>query len=262
MSDILSAVTLVGVIGLIVGVVLVIASLVFAVPVDERAAAVREQLPGANCGACGFSGCDGYAEALSKGKAKVGLCTVGGEETAKAVASLIGADAGSFEKKTAVVHCSGTCDVTRKAAAYQGEKSCKAASMLYSGVGKCTFGCIGFGDCAAVCEYGAISVVNGAAIVDRDKCRACGACVAACPHGLIVIEPAIRHASVMCSSCDKGNVTTKACKAGCVGCMRCTKACEAGAITVMNEHAHVDFDKCTACGKCAEVCPRNIIKMI
>ena len=262
MNEILSAVLLVGIIGLIVGVVLTIASQVFAVPTDERAAAVREQLPGANCGACGFSGCDCYAAALSKGEAKIGLCTVGGEETANAVAAVLGEDAGGFEKKSAVVHCSGTHDVTRKAAVYQGEKTCKAASMLYSGAGKCTFGCIGFGDCVSVCEYGAVSVVNGAAVVNRSLCRACGACAAVCPHGLITIEPAAPHASVMCCSCDKGAVTTKACKAGCVGCMRCTKACESGAITVKNDHAHVDFEKCTGCGKCAEVCPRKIIKMI
>lgn len=262
MHDILSAVLLVGGIGAVVGVMLAVASIIFYVPTDERAAEIRQVLPGANCGACGYSGCDGYAAALSKGEARPGACTVGGEETAAAVAAIVGGDAGGYEKKTAVVHCSGTGAVTKKAAEYQGEKTCAAAAVIYSGLGKCSFGCIGFGDCMAACEHGAIYFSDGLASVDIEKCKACGACAAACPHGLISIEPLKRRAVVLCSSCDKGNITTKVCKAGCIGCMRCTRACESGAVSVADNHARVDAEKCTGCGKCAEVCPRKIIKIV
>lgn len=262
MNDIISAVALVGGIGLAVGVILVAASHIFAVEVDEKAQAIREKLPGANCGACGFSGCDGYASALSKGEARVGLCTVGGRETAEDIAELLGESGAEFERFAAVVHCSGTENVTRKAAAYQGIQTCKAAMQLYGGMGKCVFGCIGYGDCVSVCGHGAITVKNGAARVDTDKCKACGACVDACPHRLIRIEPVKPHAAVLCESCDKGNVTTKVCRSGCIGCRRCTNACESGAITVKSNHAEVDIEKCTACGKCAEVCPRGIIRVI
>lgn len=262
MNEIIFAVALVGGIGLIVGIVLSAASEAFAVPVDEKAHAIREKLPGANCGACGFSGCDGYAEALSKGEAQPGLCSPGGEETALELAELLGGEGSGFVRKSAVVHCFGTENVTKKAAAYQGIKTCKAAMQLYGGMGRCVYGCIGFGDCAAVCSYGAITVSGGAAAVDPQRCKACGACVSACPHGLIKIEPVRPHAAVLCSSCDKGSVTTKVCKSGCIGCMRCTRACENGAITVKDNHARVDTEKCTACGRCVEACPRGILHMV
>ena len=262
MNEILSAVVLVGGISLAVGAVLAAAAFLFDVPVDERAQIIREKLPGANCGACGFSGCDGYAAALASGKAKVGLCTVGGSETAQELSSLLGESGGEFERFAAVVHCSGTENVTMKAADYQGITTCKAAMQVYGGMGKCVFGCIGYGDCAAACDYGAITVANGTAKVDINKCKACGACVYACPHSLIRIEPVKPHAAVLCESCDKGNVTTKVCRSGCIGCKRCTNACERGAITVKNNHAEVNVSKCTACGKCVEVCPRKIIHII
>lgn len=261
MNSILFAVLVVVIIGLIVGIGLAVASVLMAVPVDEKAEKIQEHLPGANCGACGFSGCSGYAAALSKGEAELGLCTVGGQAVIDAIAPILGKESVESIPKTAVVHCSGNNDNTSKITQYQGIQSCLAASQLYGGMGECSYGCIGFGDCVQACEYGAISVKNGAASVDPDLCKACGKCVEACPHNLINIEPKKSRAIVKCSSCDKGAVTRKACKVGCIGCMKCVRTCEHDAIKVENFHAVVDAEKCIGCGKCAEQCPQKIIFM-
>lgn len=261
MSSILIAVLIVAVIGLIVGIVLAVASILMAVPVDEKAEAIQEQLPGANCGACGYSGCSGYAAALSKGEAKLGLCSPGGQAVIDAIAPIIGAEGVKSVPKTAVVHCRGNDDNTSKMTRYQGIQSCLAASQLYGGMGECSYGCIGFGDCMSACEYGAISVNNGVAQVNSDLCKACGQCVSACPKQLITIEPKKRHAIVKCSNCDKGALTKKACKVGCIGCMKCVKECPFEAIKIDKFHAVIDPEKCKGCRKCVAVCPQQIIEM-
>ena len=261
MNGIVLAVLLVGGIGLIAGVGLAIASIVMAVPRDEKADAVEELLPGANCGACGYSGCAGYAAALAKGEAKPGQCSPGGKEVADKVAALLGVAGGDVEYKTALVHCMGSYDNTTDKMIYQGQKSCAAAAQIFGGVGRCPYGCMGLGDCAAVCEYGAITVCNGVACIDPAKCRGCSKCVAACPKHLISFVPMRSQAVVRCSNCDKGGETRKVCKVGCIGCMRCVKACEQGAVTVTNFLAKVDPVKCTNCGKCREVCPQGCITL-
>lgn len=260
--NILVPVAIVAGIGLLAGVILAIASIVMAVPKDEMAEALEEVLPGANCGACGFSGCSGYAAALSKGEAKVGLCSPGGEECAKTCAQVLGTDEVAVEKKTALVHCMGSYDMTSDKMLYDGIESCSASTFLAGGITSCRFGCMGMGDCAAVCPYGAVKVCNGIASIDHNKCKGCSQCVAACPKGLISFVPLKKQAVVRCSNCDKGAQTTKVCKIGCIGCGKCMKACEYGAVKIVNFCAVVDADKCVGCGKCAEACPRSIITML
>lgn len=255
---VLIAVVVVAGIGLLIGLILAIASIVMAVPKDEKAEAVLELLPGANCGACGFSGCEGYAKALSKGEAKVGLCPVGGEECTHAVGNLLGTH-GETVKKVAHIHCMGTCDNTTNKADFQGINSCLSASRYGSGITSCTYGCLGLGDCAKACLSDAITVCNGVAVVDIDKCGGCGLCADACPRKLITIADVKEQAVVRCSNHDKGAVAKKACKAACIGCMKCTKVCEEGAITVKDFCASIDFEKCTGCGKCVENCPSSCI---
>ena len=150
-------------------------------------------------------------------------------------------------------------ETTKKIGEYEGIRSCAAAKQLHGGMGKCTYGCIGFGDCVSVCEYNAISIQNGVAEVDSDKCKACSACVNVCPQNIITIEPKTPHPIVKCSNCDKGAYTRKVCKTGCIGCMKCMKVCEYGAITIENNLSRIDHDKCTGCMKCAEVCPSSIL---
>ena len=263
MNPILLAVILVSGIGLLLGLVLAVCSAVFAVPVDEREAAVRECLPGANCGACGFSGCDGYAAALAKGETgECNRCTPGGNDVAKEIASIMGMEAGEIVPTSAFVFCHGDCEKCETKMDYAGASSCVMASQLFGGQKFCTYGCLGFGDCVSECEYGAISIKNGIACVEPSLCHACKKCVKACPHGLIELLPLNTvKATVTCKNHDKGAMTRKSCSAGCIGCMKCVKNCPEGAISIDRFCAVVEIDKCVGCGKCTEGCPTGAISL-
>ena len=260
--DILTAVIIVAVIGLIVGIVLSLASALMAVPVDEKVEKLTDALPGANCGACGYSGCSGYAKALAEGTAQVGLCSPGGNDVAQKLSEILGVASVGVEKKAAFVHCMGSKDNTTKTADYQGIYTCAAAAQVNGGGTACNYGCLGFGDCVKACEYNSIRVCNGVAQVNTYSCVACGKCAKACPKGLISIAPVKKRAIVLCSNCDKGAETRKACSAGCIGCMLCVKACEFDAVKVINSKALVDADKCTGCGKCVDACKIGCIRLI
>ncbi|WP_418771242.1 RnfABCDGE type electron transport complex subunit B [Neglectibacter timonensis] len=260
--DILTPIMIVSAIGLLAGVILAVASIVMAVPKDEKAEALEEVLPGANCGACGYSGCSGYAAALSKGEAKPGLCSPGGVDVAQKCAELLGSGEVEVEYKTALVHCLGSYDNTTDKMRYDGIQSCSASTFLAGGISSCRYGCMGMGDCVRACEYGAVSVCNGVAKIDPAKCRGCSKCVEACPKSLISFVPLKKQAVVRCSNCDKGRDTMKVCTIGCIGCMKCVKTCEFEAVAVKNGCAAVDPQKCTGCGKCVEVCPRHVITLL
>lgn len=264
MSPILIAVIIVSVTGLLLGVGLAIASILLAVPVDEKAEAITEVLPGANCGACGFSGCSGYADALSKGKTtETTLCAPGGSDVAKEVAAILGVAAGTVVPMSAVVMCQGTNDNCDTKLNYSGVKSCKVSTQLFGGPKDCNYGCIGFGDCIEACAYDAIKICDGVARVSPLACKACKACIKACPKSLIELVPLYEaKAAVFCKNKDKGAITRKECKVGCIGCMKCVKTCEFEAITVENNVAHVDSAKCTGCGKCVEGCPTKCLSLI
>ena len=262
MNEILIPVLLVAGIGLVAGLGLAVASIVMAVPKDEKAEEILAVLPGANCGACGFSGCSGYAAALAKGEAKPGLCAPGGADVAAEVSKILGVEGAAVERQVAVVHCMGSYDYTSDKMEYQGIRSCAAAALLAGGVTSCRFGCMGMGDCASACQYGAIEVCNGVARIDPERCKGCSMCIKACPKQLISFVPYKPQAVVRCSSCDKGAETMKVCKIGCIGCKKCERICESDAIHVVDFHAVVDPEKCTACGKCGEACPRHCISMM
>lgn len=260
MQSIIIATTAVAVIGLLIGLLLITVDKKFKVEVDEREAAVRECLPGNNCGGCGYAGCDAMASAIVNEEAPVNGCPVGGAPVAEKIARIMGVDAGEAEKVAAFVKCSGDCENAASRCHYVGIHDC--ASAVASGLSPwtCDYGCIGFGTCAAACPFGAISVHNGVASVDRSKCMACGKCVAACPRHLIELVPDSAVYAVRCSSRDRGAAVKKACSAGCIGCKLCMKQCEFGAIEVIDNVARIDYSKCTGCGKCAEKCPVGVIK--
>ncbi len=262
MNPILLAVIIVGGIGLVAGIGLSVASIVMAVETDETVEALRAELPGANCGACGYSGCDGYAEALAKGEAKAGLCAPGGSECNNRLGEILGVSVEMEEPKVATVKCNGTCDRVDSKLRYVGVSTCKGANMMYAGNSACNFGCLGFGDCQSACRYGAISIENGKATVDPEKCTACTACVVACPKSIIEMMPRSKaFARVLCSNKDKGAVSRRLCEVACIGCGKCQKVCSYDAVAVENNLARIDPARCTACGECVSACPMNCITL-
>lgn len=257
---ILSAAVLIGGVGIFVGLFLGVAAIVFKVKVDEKEEAVLGALPGNNCGGCGFPGCAGLATAIAKGEAEVNACPVGGDPVGKKIAEIMGVESKETVRMTAYVHCSGDCDKTHDDYDYTGIEDCRMLSFVPNGGPKsCNYGCLGFGTCAKVCPFDAIHIENGIAVADKEKCKACGKCIAVCPKHLISMEPYDAKHIVACSSKDKGPVTMKACTVGCIGCGICVKNCTVGAVKVEEFHAIIDQEKCTGCGACAEKCPKHII---
>lgn len=260
MNDFLIAVGIVAAIGLVCGVILTLASKFFGVPNDETAEKIRAVLPGANCGGCGYSGCDGYAEAIAKGEAKPNLCSVGGADAAKAIGEILGTEVEVSAPQVSFVQCSGTCDVAKKRFEYTDISSCSAAMLLHGGNSACEFACLGFGDCAKACTFGALSIENGIASVCVDRCSGCGTCVATCPRSILTLIPADHTHGVACSSKEKGAAQRKVCTAGCIGCGKCEKVCPSHAITVTDNLARIDYSLCNNCGECARNCPVHCIR--
>lgn len=261
-AQVLVPIILVCVIGIVFGLILAIASTVLEVPKDQKEEDIRAMLPGANCGACGFSGCDGYAAALAKGEAKPGLCAPGGPAVAKAIGEYLGVGGADVEQKVAVVCCMGNDDNSTDRVAYEGIDRCAAANLVAGGKASCNYGCLAEGDCVRACQYNAIEICNGVAIVDDTRCVGCTMCAQACPRHLIAMVPKRRKAVNRCSNCDKGAATSKVCRVGCIGCGKCMRACPKGAITIENACAKVDYEKCVGCGLCTKECPRHCLTML
>lgn len=268
--DIIVAIALMGVLSLIFGLVLAFASKVFYVKTDPRLEQLNECLPCANCGGCGYAGCSNYAEAVLNGEASIDKCASGGNETAQAMAAIMGMEAIAMTRKVALVRCSGDRQYdaqgnqiagAKMKGIYEGISDCLAASKVGGrGPLACKYGCLGYGTCTTVCKYGAISVRDGVAVVDENLCVGCMACAKACPRGLIVPVEPDRNVVIACNSMAKGATTMRGCTAGCIGCGKCSKACPRGAIAVSNNLAVIDYAKCDNCGLCATVCPMKLIK--
>lgn len=249
-------------IALLFALLLTFANTFFGVKEDETAVVIRDCLPGANCGACGYSGCDGYAQALAnKSTEATNLCIPGGDGVAAEIATILGVEAQDVAEKVAFVACNGTCGSVKPRFDYHGPKTCVAVELYYSGDKACTFACHGYGDCVKVCPQNAIHVENGVARVDYQKCIGCGICVRECPGHIIKLVPDTAKVVVACSNHDKGAQTRKNCINGCIGCMKCQKTCPHNAIKVENNLATIDYALCTGCGACAEVCPVHCLHL-
>lgn len=250
-------------IAVVVGLLILVFSHFFAVKENQKKKEIRECLPGINCGACGYKGCDDYAAALADGGVAPNLCIPGAQSVADQIGELLGLETvAPFNDVVAFVACNGRPDAILKTAVYDGVQTCLAASMLYGGPNACRYGCLGFGDCAAVCPSDAICLSDGIARVDTSRCVGCGMCKNTCPKHIITMLPQNTKTVVMCSNTQKGAEARKACKNACIACKKCEKTCPNGAITVQNNLATVDYSKCTNCGACVEVCPTGCLKSV
>lgn len=260
MTDILYPILSLGGLGLLFGLVLGYASKKFAVPVDPKVPLIRECLPGANCGGCGFAGCDAYAEAVASGAAAPNCCPIGGAPAAAKIGEVLGVTVDASEPKMAYVKCQGTCEKAKDNYKYYGLEDCQQAmNVPGAGAKSCSYGCLGYGSCVKACQFDAIDIVDGIAKVNKDNCVACGACVTACPKGIIELVPQKQKVFVTCNSKDKGLDVKGSCSVGCIGCTLCVKACPKEAITMVNNLSVIDYSKCVNCGLCEKKCPTKAI---
>jgi len=265
MNIILLSTLLLAAIGGISAVILNVVARRFQVDEDDRVRLIEEILPAANCGGCGYPGCRGFAEACVKASTLAGLrCPVGGDELMAKVGAMLGVAAPTSVQMIAVVRCNGTCDHRPKINRYDGAQSCAVESMLYGGDTGCSYGCLSHGDCVKACRFDAIYINRETLLpeVIEDKCTACGACVKACPKTIIEMRkkgPGSRRIFVNCVNKDKGAVSRKACSVSCIACGKCQQACNYNAITLSDNLAYIDYNMCSLCRACVEVCPTSAI---
>ena len=247
--------------GIVFGVALAIVAARFVVKVDPKVEQVRETLPGANCGACGFAGCMGYAEAVvGNPDVAVSMCAPGKAAVAEKIAVITGKKAEKVEPKIDRVFCQGGTSLSQRKFIYTGVQDCTAAVLAAGGDKSCEYGCLGFGTCMRACQFGAITMsADNLPVIHPDKCTACGKCVAACPKQVIELAQASKAVVISCHSRDKGVDVKKKCQVGCIACGICVRTCPVDAIKLENNLARIDHNKCIVCGLCVKKCPTNAI---
>jgi len=259
MQPVLISLALLGGLGAVFGLILAFAAKKFAVESDPRVDRIEGVLPGANCGACGYPGCRGVAEAIVEGRAPATVCPVGKTAVASQVAEIMGVAAGSVEPKRAMLLCNGGCEECPDRFVYAGLADCVAAPRLAGGPKGCESGCLGRGTCVAKCPFGAIHINRRGLAEISPNCTGCGICVNSCPRGLLALMPAGDVVAVGCRNTQRGPEVRKICKTGCIACGICAKNCPENAIVIADNLALIDQAKCTRCGICVEKCPTKSI---
>ncbi|MCL1804968.1 MAG: RnfABCDGE type electron transport complex subunit B [Clostridiales bacterium] len=261
------AIVVLAALGGLFGAVLAVASKKLAVETDPRVDRILEALPGANCGACGFPGCAGLAEAIVNAGAPVNACVPGKEKAAEAIAAIMGrAPEAGLIRKVAQLHCNGNYENVKTKYEYRGVIDCHLAVTQFGGPSYCQFGCIGLGSCVRVCPFGAIVIGDDRLpVVDTSLCLGCGLCADQCPQKVLDVIPINQRVYVRCNNRDRGRVARDECESSCISCGVCVKACPSGAMQLITNAvgsvSMIDYDKCTACGVCVEKCPRKCIHL-
>lgn len=265
MSVLVSTVIALSALGIVAAVLLWFVARQFKVYEDPRIDDVEKALPGANCGGCGLAGCRAFAtEAVKSDDISSLFCPAGGGDVMKRIGEILGKSAPEREPMIAVVRCNGSCANRPVLNRYDGASSCAVVAATYAGETGCSYGCFGKGDCVASCPFDAIHMDpdTGLPEVDQEKCTACGACVKACPKYIIELRrkgPRDMRVFVSCVNKDRGPVARKACSVACIACGKCVKICPFEAITLENNLAYIDSNKCKLCRKCVAECPTNAI---
>ncbi|PMQ02091.1 MAG: electron transporter RnfB [Dictyoglomus sp. NZ13-RE01] len=264
MNVVVLSMIVLGGIGLIFGSSLAYAGKKFAVKVDPRVEEVLKVLPGSNCGACGYPGCEGLANAIVEGKAPVTGCVAGGEKVAKAVARIMGIKEDiTVVKNVAFLTCQGGKDIAKERFIYEGIKTCKAVDLVQGGPKGCINGCLGFGDCVEACPFSAISMgEDGLPHIDVEKCTGCGLCVKACPRGVLTLLPVNIPLLLGCKTTLPGPDARQVCSKACIGCGICEKSCPKGAIKMQGRLPVIDYNLCDGCGICVEKCPTKALILL
>ena len=250
-----------GIMSAVTGLALAFAAKKFFVKTDPLIEAINEALAHAHCGACGYAGCEQYAEAVARDpNVPPNLCTPGGDRCTELVARLTNKVPELKDPLYARIMCQGGHKEATLKTTYLGMQDCRAAVIAGGGNKSCSFGCLGYGTCVRVCPFGAMSMGdNGLPVVDTAKCTGCRKCEKACPKKVIEVLPSSAKVLVACHSKDKGALTRKNCSVGCIGCGKCAKVCPVGAASVENNLAVIDQGKCIACGLCVKNCPTHAI---
>jgi len=261
MNVVLISVLVIGGMGLVLGIILAYFSKKFEVKDNPKVAELEEKLPGLNCGGCGFASCNAYANAIVEGKAELNLCKPGGKKVMEIISSIMGKESTGVESKVAQRYCNGGINESKLKFDYKGIKNCKQASILNNGFKKCTFSCLGFGDCSIVCPVDAIQMdSNNLPQINKETCIGCEKCVTECPRNVLHMAPKKSKVHVRCSSTNPTKIVVKVCTVGCIACRKCENECPFDAIHVIDNLAIIDYEKCVSCGKCVLVCPRKIIE--
>ena len=261
-TSMVTAGAVMGVIGILFAIGLFYAAQAFRVDEDERVELLTNMLPGANCGACGFSGCSGLAQALAQGKAQPGQCAVANNEQLARIAKFLGVEAPHAERQVARVMCGGTAAKATQRAEYIGLEDCRAAHLVASGPKGCTYGCLGLGTCVRECPFEAMVLgPDGLPVVDESLCTGCGICTQVCPRGIMQLVSPEAPLTVRCVSPLGGKQVRAVCQAGCIACKICERTCEQDAIHVIDNLARVNPELCNGCGACVEKCPTHCLEL-
>lgn len=264
MKTIILTVVLAFAVAFLLGFLLGLFKKIFFVAVDEKVTAIRECLPGANCGGCGYPGCDGYAAAVASGAAPANACTGGGPGVAAKIGEILGVEV-SVTPKVSILACQGTKDCAAPRGNYNGIKNCRSAMLAVNGTKMCSFGCIGFGDCVAACTFDAVKMgADGIPVIDYKKCTGCGACAKACPRGLFTLISAdTKGAIALCANRSENKPQIrKNCTNGCMKCGKCVRECKQQAIVLENGLPVIDYSKCNGCGDCVAGCMDHVFKLV
>jgi Na+-translocating ferredoxin:NAD+ oxidoreductase RNF subunit RnfB len=252
---------IVGGVGVVFATFIALAYMKLRVWEDARIDAVAGMLPNANCGACGLPGCRAFAEQAVQGKIQPAKCSVMGADGVAAIADYLGIDPGEAEKRVARLLCAGGLDVTTRRTEYRGLRTCAAAAAVAGGGKGCAWGCLGYGDCATACDFGAIAMNEaGLPFVDPALCTACGDCVTACPKDLFVIRPLEQHLLVQCRNLLTGDAVLEQCQVACTACGKCVQDAAPGLISVATGVAVIDESLLSRADPAAIArCPTNAI---
>jgi electron transport complex protein RnfB len=255
----LIAVTTLAALCLLFASLLVVAHRRLRVDEDPRIEATHALLPQTNCGACGFPGCLGLAEAMVAGTALPGKCTVINEDEREYIAEYLGVDVGAEEKVVARLACAGGSNVARNRALYKGLHSCRAAALVAGGGKGCFWGCLGLGDCEVVCDTDAIIMnEHDLPVVIEDACTACGDCVDACPKDLFSLHPVSHRLWVACRNLEQGDAALEDCEVACDACGKCAVDAP-DAITMIGNLPVVDYERHHNVPSAIDRCPTGAI---